>query len=48
MIRFIVATMAVILCAVMVKNKSRGGLLEWLFILIGCGCSISLMMEVLR
>ena len=48
MIRFIVATAAALLCAAMIRDKKRGGLLEWLIILIGCGCSVSLVMEVLE
>ena len=48
MIRFIVATVAALLCVAMIRDKNRGGLLEWLIILVGCGCSLSLVMEVLR
>ena len=48
MIRFIVALIAVVLAAAMIRRKANGGLLEWLIILAGCGCSISLLLEVIR
>ena len=48
MIRFFMAAVAALLCVALSREKKRGGLLEWLIILIGCACSVSIVMEVLR
>lgn len=48
MIRLFIITVAACLFAAMVKNKKKGGMLEWLIILTGCGCVVSIVGEVFR
>lgn len=46
--RIILSIMAMLLCWRMIKHKTRGGLIEWLIIALGCYASISIATEVLR
>ena len=43
--RLLMVIIAMVLFSAMMAHRSKGGLIEWIFLLIGLGCGASLVWE---